>query len=179
MIFFLVLIVLGTVAVVVPIVYNLRQQLTPEQVAAARARWQANGTRDYVLEYQVRVDSDPRPDEYRVKVRDGKPISAICNGQPMLLDDGAGLLLGPGVKMLPAEDCLQQTVDGMFDEIERRLHQGTRADGKRNYATASFDSRDGHPHRFIYRVAGTKERLEWIIKLIRLDPETGEPVRGR
>ena len=47
--FFLVLVALGAVAVVVPIVYNLRLQLRPEQLEQARQRWREQGPPDYDL----------------------------------------------------------------------------------------------------------------------------------
>jgi len=42
--FFLILLILASVAITIPIVYNLRLQLKPEQLEQARERWQRRGT---------------------------------------------------------------------------------------------------------------------------------------
>ena len=52
--FFAVLAALGIAAILIPLVYNVRQQLTPEQVAAARECWRADGPASYVLDYEQR-----------------------------------------------------------------------------------------------------------------------------
>ena len=68
---------------------------------------------------------------------------------------------------LPVRDLSSQTMEGLFDQIEAALKQDAVSPGRRNYATAWFDSRDGHPVRYVHRVAGTSKRLEWQIKLTR------------
>jgi hypothetical protein len=72
---------------------------------------------------------------------------------------------------MPAGSIPVQTVEEMFDHIERQLREDRAAPGRRNYATASFDSRDGHPIHYVHRAAGTKKRLEWQIRLERLGPD--------
>src|SRR5947209_14709906 len=52
--FFLFLAVVPASLLGVEIWFNLHQQLTPEKLAAARARWDKNGPRDYVLDYEVK-----------------------------------------------------------------------------------------------------------------------------
>jgi hypothetical protein len=147
--FFLVLIILGSVAVTVPIVYNLSLQLKPEQIEAARQRWQANGPRDYDLDISSRLNDQEKADEFHVCVRDGKVTKAWCNNQ----------------KLNDAEKD-RHTVERMLDYISATLRRDAESGGKRNYAMADFDSRDGHPRRYVHRVATTKEREEWIIKLV-------------
>jgi hypothetical protein len=168
--FFGVLIVLAGVALVMPIVYNLRQQLTPGQLEAARRRWQEHGTPDYDLTYSARYDRDPDADEYWVKVRGGRVVAVVCNGRVLRFDDLAGLGLGLACRMLPPEDVSDQTVEGFFRHMEDFLRQDAASPGRRNFATASFDSRDGHPIRYVHRIAGTSRRLEWQIKLTRIGP---------
>jgi hypothetical protein len=166
--FFLVLVGLGAVGLTFPIVYNLGQQLTPEQVAQARQRWQEHGARDYDLDYQVRFDREEQADSYKVKVRDGKVVSVVRNNEVRLFEDAAALLLGLlclGLER-PDENFQQHTVEHFFKHIETTLREDSSA-AKRNYATASFDSFDGHPTHYVHRVAGTGKRLEWTIKLTR------------
>jgi hypothetical protein len=169
MLFFALLTMLAIAAIAVPIVYNLSLQLDPEDVRVARQRWQEHGPSDYVLEYLVKHDRDPRGDEYWVKVRNGQVVSVFRNGAPLLLDNAAGLFLGFGSRTLPEGDYSAYGVDGLFDEIERLVHEGIGGEGKRDYATATFDKVDGHPVRFIFRVARSDTRLEWQVKLRRLE----------
>jgi hypothetical protein len=70
--FFLLLAVAGGFAVVVPLVYNLWQQLQPEPLEQARQRWEENGPRDYDLLWEEKVNEAPRPTQYLAVVRDGK-----------------------------------------------------------------------------------------------------------
>jgi hypothetical protein len=165
-VFFAALALLGTVAVVVPIVYNLGLQLKPEDVARARKLWQQKGPRDYDLELMRREDRDEDADEYRIKVRGGRVTSVVGKKEGIILvDETVGLALGAAIRLQPAEDLSRFTVDGLFDEIESRLRSDAES-GKRNYATADFVMKeDGRPTRYVHRVAGTKRRVEWNIKL--------------
>ena len=165
--FFVVLTTLGVVALVLPFLYNLRIQLKPEELAAARGKWQANGPRDYDLDLMRREDRQEAADEYHIKVRDGRVTSVVGRAEGILLiDETVGLALGPCIRANPPPDNMPPcTVEEMFDEMERRLKRDVDSAGRRNYATAQFDTRDGHPHRYVHRVAGTKQRLEWIVKL--------------
>ncbi len=163
--FYGILVFLAITGLSIPIVYNLRLQLTPEQLARARALWQEKGTRNYDLNYSQRRDRENEADEVWVKVRGGKVVEMMVNGDPVRFDDVAGLVLGPATRSLPPRDLSSQTVDGLFDQIEATLKRDQESPGRRNYATASFDTRDGHPVRYVHRVAGTGQRLEWQIKL--------------
>jgi hypothetical protein len=148
--YFAVLAVLGAVALVVPLVYNLGLQLKPEQLDAARARWREKGPSDYDLEYREKIDPNERIFTYQVKVRGGRVVAFQCNGR----DEGTN---DPEVQ--------EHSVDGLFREIEARLREDEAKGGRRNYVTAAFDRTDGHPVRYVRRVAGTHERVEWNVKL--------------
>ncbi len=128
------------------------------------------GTPNYDLHYSERKDREPISDEVWVKVRGGRVVQMVENGEVLRFDDVAGLVFGPVTKCLPRLDLSSQTVEGMFDAIEKRLKEDLASTGRRNYATASFDSRDGHPVRYVHRIAGTNQRLEWQIKLTRFAP---------
>jgi hypothetical protein len=66
----------------------------------------------------------------------------------------------------PQHDLTGYTVEGLFHTIDENLKKNAESGG-RNFATASFDLRDGHPIHYIYRVKRTPERLEWHVKLLR------------
>ncbi len=166
--YFLILAVLGSIAVVVPLVYNLSLQLKLEDVLAARKLWQANKPENYDLEVMVR-ENEGETDEYFVKVRRGRVTSIIGKAEGIIqLDETALLALGAGITArpsVPIANLPPHTIDALFDTIEADLKRDATLPGRRNYATASFDSRDGHPHRYVHRRSDTKERVEWIVKL--------------
>ncbi len=165
--FFGILVLLAVAAIIIPIVHNQRMQLTPQQLAHARALWQEKGTDNYDLSYSERTDREPEADEFRVKVRRGRVVALSCNGQVIRFDDVAGLVLGPVTRSLPLRDLSDCTVEGLFNLIEANLKEDEQATGRRNYATAWFDSRDGHPVRYVHRNLTTKKRQELYIKLTR------------
>ena len=151
--YFGVLLVLGVVAVTVPLVYNLKAQLTPEQLAAARALWKENGPTDYELLYQERIDTGP-VETFRVEVRGDKvSVWRREGGKEKNLEE-----LTPSQRQA-------YTVPGMFERMERFLEED-RAAARRNYVTAAFDAKDGHPVRYVRRVSGTQERLEWVVEML-------------
>jgi hypothetical protein len=172
--FFLLLAAAGVFAVVTPLIYNLRQQLQPEQLEAARERWKQNGPRDYDLMWEVKQYNDQRPDEYHVVVRDGKVWVVQANRDVWLAEELAtplGGAVGPNfsaavTERLPQHGLTGYTVEAQFQTIEENLRKNAESGGM-NFATAAFDKTDGHPLRYIYRVRHTPERLEWNVKLIR------------
>jgi hypothetical protein len=174
--FFAILTVLGGAAVVIPLVYNLGLQLTPQQVERARELWRSAGPADYDLDYQERHTHKGETDEttYRVMVRDRRVAGVFRDGELTLLAGATpALALGPWPKALPGTSGARD-VDGMFDHIDSQLQQDL-SESRRPYATADFDKRDGHPNRYVRRIRGGAERLEWTVKLIRVGSEAEEP----
>src|SRR5437762_2877461 len=152
--YFGVLLVLGAAAIIVPLRYNLMAQLTPEQLKAARALWKENGPADYELLYQERIDTGP-VETFRVEVRGDKvAVWRREGGREKNLEE-----LTPSQRQA-------YTVPGMFERMERFLDED-RAAARRNYVTAVFDAKDGHPVRYVRRVSGTQERLEWVVEMLR------------
>ena len=175
--FFLVLALLSALAIVVPIVYNLGIQLHPEQLAEARRRWQDNAPADYDLAYLVkrteRDNPSPTEQEYFVQVRAGQVVFVVEDGEVVYLDPGLAAVTGPVFLALSSAEAKRFGVPALFEEIEAMLScEASRR--RRDFATAQFDPRDGHPYHFVFRVRGTSERLEWNIKLTRIEP----PRRG-
>jgi hypothetical protein len=172
--FFAVLALLGAAAVTIPIVYNLRIQLKPEQVAEARHRWQTNGPRDYDWGLLVQAERDGESDEHHVLVRHGRVCWVARRGEALTSTEQRTLLgagIGPGLaawtgRGLSEAELQPWSVEGLFDQMEEGLAENVRAGG-RNYATASFDARDGHPTHYVRRIKATKERLELTTQLTR------------
>lgn len=166
--YFVALITLGVTAILAPVIYNNSIQLRPEQIAAARQLWQQAGPRDYEIDYRVkRYYPDPRADEYRVVVRDGRAVRVFCNGQAQVLADAsAGLAVGLAAGLVRDDDAGRQTVEGIFDHLDNLVGrtQG-RASSKRDYCTGQFDAATGYPTHFIHRIAGTHQRQEWTVRV--------------
>jgi hypothetical protein len=169
--FFLVLAVLAAAAVILPIVYNLSIQLRPEQLAAARQRWNENAPADYDLAYLVKHSQEggePTDTEYFVEVRGGRTVLVMADSEVIYLDPALAVVAGPGVLVLSSDRAERYGVTALFDQIEAALRQDESA-ARRNFATARFDPRDGHPYHYVHRMRGTKERIEWNVKLTRLN----------
>ena len=151
--YFVVLALMSATAIIVPIVYNVSIQLTPEQLAAARQRWKVNGLTSYDLQFQEKITEhgEASDSEWYVKVRDGKVTAVRCDGEK-----------------LPAAQYPNLTVDGQFAVIEKNLQMDIAERGRRNYATATFDPNDGHPTHYVRRVRGSGDRLEWNVNLKKL-----------
>ena len=148
--FFAVLAFLGVLAVTILGVYNLRQQLKPEQVEAARSLWEEKGPRSYDLEYTV-VKPGSAEELYLVQVRGRRTVKVTLNGRPLeerlYRDYGMGALL---------------------DQIDAFLEHDARPESPRTFAKALFDPGDGHLVHYVRSVRVNREHLE--ITVTRLDP---------
>jgi hypothetical protein len=165
--FFLVLFVLSLSAILVNFVYNLSIQLKPEQLAEAQRRWQENAPAYYDL--LVRTESGPDESQsYHVQVRSGRVVMIVQDDELVYLEASLGGIAGSGVLALSVVEPRQYGVAALFAEIEAALHDGN-SDGRRDYLKADFDPKDGHPYHYIHRVRGTKQRVEWFVKLTRVE----------
>jgi hypothetical protein len=176
LLFFAVLAVLGVAALTIPIVYNLRIQLRPEEVAAARQRWQREAPADYDLKLLVKTTTadGERDDAYDLVVRAGRPRLLGSNGSLLYVDPSLAVVLGTGVLTLPQEDVRLYGIDALFAQMEKDLREDAAGSG-RNYATAVFSPVDGHPTRYVHRLHGTRNRIEWLIRLDRIQGERNGP----
>jgi hypothetical protein len=169
--FFLALAVLGAAALVIPIVYNLGQQLRPGQVADAREKWRRHAPADYDFKLLVRTahEGGEEEDEWVVAVRGGRVRMVGSNGHILFLDPALAILAGAGFLALPPEDLRRHGVEALFDRMEEALREDA-ASGRRNYVTAKFDPVDGHPQHYVRRIRGTRERVEWLVRRDRPPP---------
>ncbi len=163
--FFVVLTILAVFAMIVPLAFNLFIQLRSEQLSEARKRWQENATSNYDLEYLVKTTHGNQEEEraYLVQVRGGQAVLVVCDSDVVYIDPSLALVVGLGVPALSPGDPGQFGIPSLFAEIEATLRQDE-SSGRRNFATAQFDPKDGHPFHYVHRVRGTKERIEWNIK---------------
>jgi hypothetical protein len=101
---------------------------------------------------------------YLVQVRGGQVVLVVCNRDMVYVDSSLASFAGLGVLAVSSENPRQFGVPALFNEIEAKLHEDQSA-GRRNFAMAQFDPKDGQPFHYVHRVAGTKERVEWNVKL--------------
>jgi hypothetical protein len=186
-VFFAVLATLVGAAVTLPIVYNLGQQLRPDQLDAARHRWRAAGPADYDLLLDVLWDRDRTAQRHRALVRRGKVVFASVEARPVERDllgrssvrqgarfasgEGEVVLLAPALAAtlgLPAGGLGQGTawdVPALFDHLDALLAE-EQAAPRHNFLVASFDRRTGYPLRIVRRVRGTSTRQEWNVYVL-------------
>lgn len=169
--FFVVLGILATTGVVLPIIYNLGQQLKPEQLAAARKLWQEKGPRDYDLTYAVTYDRERLAERHIVLVRNGKVVFASCEGEILVMSPAMSAAVGLPLGGVGQEG--DRDMPAIFAHIEKLLNAEQTA-GRRNFIVAVFDPHEGYPRRFIWRLRGTKTREEWDVRLWRAGT-LGEP----
>jgi hypothetical protein len=179
-VFFLLLAVLAAAGILVPVWVNLALQLKAQEVATAEALWHEHGPSDYDLEYRVKIDDD-EPVDYRVAVRSWRVMWVTSpNGVVMSseLHDALGPVLGCALRfcykdLAPADELTQlHSIDAFFTLMKSKLRDDV-AVGGRNYATATFDTKDGHPLRYIHRVRGSRERVELNVRLLAPDELPG------
>jgi hypothetical protein len=137
---------LAVTAVTVMIVYNLQQQLKPEQLAQAKALWEKKRPADYDLEY---TQSGSAPGKFQVQVRGGKVVSVRRDDVP-----------------LEPRQFRFYSMDGIFDSIEGFLDFDSQPGRPRTFTKAIFHGEDGRVVRYIRRVMGGNERVEIVTKLV-------------
>ena len=160
--FFAVLTVLAVAGVTLPIVYNLGQQLTPAELAAARARWDAAGPTDYDLTFSIRYDGDQLAERHIVSVRGGKPAFAVCEGEVIYAAPALGSLLG--LAGYNGERQRPRDMPAIFGHIAELLNDQEESGGK-HFLAVAFDPKNGHPRRLVQRVRGSSTRQEWQFRL--------------
>lgn len=144
--FFLFLAVFAVIWYTILIVFNLRQQLKPEQLAAARALWDEKGPRDYDLEY---TQTTTETQTFVVRVRHGQVVYAEPDARP--------LSQKRGYYGMPA----------LFGFIEDFLKEDAKPGSRRTFTVGRFDPEDGHLLHYIRRVTGTSQRVEIRVQLKR------------
>lgn len=157
--YFVVLGVLTAGGVAANVWFNLRQQLSPEQLDAARRLWNERGPRDYRLSYTIKREVNPDlagtvPQNYTVQVRDAKPVSVSGTD---------GRALKPG-------DYDFDSMDSLFAAIEKQMRADADPDKPRAFVKATFNGRDGHVVHYVHSVMRARERLEVTVELV---PEAG------
>src|SRR5262249_15627494 len=145
--------------------------LRPEQLSDAQRRWQENKPDNYDVKYLVEVtretEMEPEKNAYLVKVRGGRVVLVVDNEEVVYLDASLAVVGGPASLGVSTADPRRYGVPALFAQIEAARRQDEQA-GRRSFATARFDAKDGHPFHYVHRVRGTKDRVEWNATLTRV-----------
>ena len=147
------------------IVFNMRLQLKPEQVADAIQRWKEHGPRDYLLTLtkQIGGNDQAHTDTFVVTVRDKKVIDVRMNGEPLRNQE-------TDERYPPGHARLQwYSMDRMLSDVETFLERDAKA-GVKNFNVAVFDTETGALLRYVRREMGTRHRVQEDVKLERLPP---------
>lgn len=154
--FFVVLIVLSVAAVTSLIVYNLRQQLKPEQIAVARRLWREKKPDSYQLAYTIKKGTDARAESFVVRVRDRKAVSVTLDGRP-----------------LEKRLFEHYVMDALLDFINDSLESDAKPGRPRTFTRGIFDPASGALRWYVRRVMGGSERVEITVNsLVTLQAES-------
>jgi Family of unknown function (DUF6174) len=145
--FFIALALLSATAICVQLWYNPTVPLTPTLLADAEAKWKQHGPHDYDLDYTIKkIESTER---FQVKVRNGKAISVIMNGNLALES-----------RLYP-----WHTMPALYGFIDEFMEQDTQPGSPRTFTNVLFDPVDGHLIHYVRSVASKRQRVEIIVRL--------------
>jgi len=155
--FFVILGFLAASAITISTVYNLRQQLTLDELTRNRTLWEEKGPRSYVLEYTKTL---AKKEIFVVTVRNGavesvtlKPADAPADQQPTKLEPRSFAYYG---------------MNALFRDIEEFLKMDAEPGSPRAFNRATFDPGDGHLLGYLRSVSKTGQHVQ--IEITRLEP---------
>ncbi|HLW64400.1 MAG TPA: hypothetical protein VKS79_03705 [Gemmataceae bacterium] len=158
---FVVLGILGLLAMGINYAYNVGEPLTLEKLNAARALWAQKRPINYDLHIvfsREYVSDDGRRgtlvDQFQVEVRDGKVTGFLVNGK-----EPEPLLDAQGQRRLEDERLRRANYDisGIFDSIEDLMNKDRR-EGNPTFLRARFDPNDGHITLFTRQIHRRREQ---------------------
>jgi len=144
--YFAILVVLTLAATGVLIVYNLGQQLKPEQLEAARQLWKEKGPKDYTLVFKKKINEADESEQFLIKVRGGHVVEGYLNGKPI------------------PEAMHHYSMDKLFSHLERFMEMTQEKGSRRTYLRAIFDPNTGAILWYVRRVMGSRERVEITVE---------------
>lgn len=129
---------------------NAAPELTSERLAAARARWEAEGPSSYTLVLQMRGAVQ---DRRTIEVRDGQVVDMKTGGRPAREGSWS-----------------YWSVDGLFDFLDTELRNAAHPppelgidDPSQIVLRARFDRRWGYPAYFLRHLLGRQQSTEWEV----------------
>jgi hypothetical protein len=159
--FYLVVLGLAVGAGVILVVYNLKQQLKPEDLQAAWDLWKKKGPKDYVLIYTVKKGEDQDEERFQVRVVRGKTVSVERTA-------------GQHTEPLEQRLNIYYGMDELFAWVTDYMRQDAEPAKPRVYIRAVFDPKDSHLAWYVRRVMGSRERVEITV----LELQTADKAGG-
>ena len=148
--FFVVLVALTILATTVMIVYNLQQQLKPEQLAAAHQLWKEKGPADYTLAFTKKIDERPDVEQFLIKVKGGRVVEGFMNGRPF-------------------DKMHHYSMDKLFDQVIRFQELSEEKGQPRVFCRAIFAPDTGAILWYVRRVMGSRDRVEITVEKLEAD----------
>jgi hypothetical protein len=149
--YFILLGFLSILATTILVVYNLQQQLKPEQLEAAQKLWQEKGLKSYHLVYTIKIHELSTTDYYDVRVKDGFVTQVSVNNLAQ-----------------PASKFHYYGMEKLFSYIDTNLERDQKKGQPRTFTRAIFDPGHGGLRWYVRRVMGSKERVELTVE--KLEP---------
>jgi hypothetical protein len=176
--FFVIVVLLTAGAVVTLIAYNARQQLKPEELEAARQRWEQHALKDYDLTFtKTRQDAGGGvvEEEFLIRARQGRVVYGefkVRHGRSEFAATTWTAWQKPtGV---PVRLYDRQGVEMFFNDLEGFLRMHAQPGATRNFLVAQFDADDGHVLQYVWRQTGTSNRVE--VRVNEVKPATTAPL---
>lgn len=135
--------------------FNLRIQLKPEQIQAARKLWEEKGPKNYNMIYTRKLGVTDVSEQFKVKVRKGSVIEVKTPDEPLKRPEDA-----------PAEEDPRRLhgMDALLAEMAANMERDRQPEANKVYVVANFDPATGAILRYIRYDMRTKERVELNIQ---------------
>lgn len=163
--FFVVLIVLTVAATAILWVYNSQQQLTAEELAAARKLWDEKRPASYVMTYTKNGSSQGNSffATFVVSVSKGQVRSVVMRQK---VEENSRMK--EVESKLPRRQYSQYDMGGVFSDLHGFLKVKAQATSQgRVYLTAQFDPADGHVLGYIYSNPAIPQRVQVTVEIER------------
>lgn len=144
--FFLVLLLCGFSAAIIPWFYNRSQLLTESALAEHRDLWEKNGPANYQL--IILKNDGPQTVSIAGKIEQGQVVVCRENGE-----------------FLSEEKARIWSANGIFDQLTAWYKEAEKSPNQ-HYLTARFHPKYGIPTRVVFRskIKGTRVELQVVIQ---------------
>jgi hypothetical protein len=136
--------------------FNLRLQLTPEKLEAARQKWKEHGPKDYAMTITTKLGE--HVDVYKVKVEGGKVMEVRLNGE-LLRNQETDVVYKPGHAKLQ-----YYSMERQFVYLEGFLESDAKKNEK-NHLIAIFNEKTGALEFFTRSERATRMHVEQKVTL--------------
>src|SRR5262245_5946414 len=169
--FFVTVAVLAVGAAAALWVYNVRQQLTSEDLAAAERLWKEKGPGDYALTITRTITREGSATETLVATVRGGKVQKLVRKQEVVQ---GGKVTTEDVP-LPERLFSYYDMEGQFSDLRQFLKIKQDPKKGRVFLRAGFDPDDGHLTGYVYSNSQENQRVQVTVLLKRLPAEKSSP----